>query len=101
MTFLLFFRPLLGFLNIIQILGPELFAHITVAWELLRFQPATYQVAEHLGQPLYGWQVLLADEIRRVDNANLQGGQQIGDDGSRNICADKPGTLKLDRKPGS
>src|SRR6266566_7815159 len=97
MTFLLLFRPLIGFLDFIQILGQELFAYIALAGELLRFQPATDQVAERLGQLLHSWHMLLADDIRRVDHANLQSGQQIGDDGSRNICADQPGMLKLDK----
>src|SRR6266566_7249702 len=94
---LLFFllRYFFGFLNFIQILGPELFAHIALAGKLLRFKPATYQVAEHLRQLLHGWHMLLAEDIRRVDHANLQSGQQIGNDGSRNICTDQPGTLKL------
>src|SRR6266566_6953747 len=94
---LLFFllRYFFGFLNFIQILGPELFANIALAGKLLRFKPATYQVAEHLRQLLHGWHMLLAEDIRRVDHANLQSGQQIGNDGSRNICTDQPGTLKL------
>src|SRR6266702_1868129 len=93
--FLLLFRPLFGFLDFIEILGKELFAYIALAGELLRLQPAAYQVAERLRQLLHGWQVLLTDDIRRVDHANLQSGQQIGDDGSRKICADQPGLLKL------
>src|SRR6266699_7068994 len=95
-TFFLLFRPVSGFLDFIQILGQELFACIALAGELLWFQPATYQVAERLGQLFHGWQMLLADDSRRVDHADLQSGQQIGDDGSRNICADQPGVLKLD-----
>src|ERR1700687_1504251 len=95
MTFLLLFKPLFGFFDFIQILGPELLAHIALARKFLGFQPATYQVAERLSQPLHGWQMLLAEDIRRVDYANLQCGQQISDDGSWNICADQPGMLKL------
>src|SRR6266550_4513684 len=90
-------RPLFGFLDFIEILGKELFAYIALAGELLRLQPAAYQVAERLRQLLHGWQLLLTDDIRRVDHANLQSGQQIGDDGSRNICTDQPGMLKLDK----
>src|SRR6266571_1105342 len=94
---LLFFllRYLFGFLNFIQIFGPELFARIALAGKLLRFQPAAYQVAEHLGQLLHGWHMLLAEDIRRVDHSNLQSGQQIGNDGSWNIRTDQPGMLKL------
>src|SRR5436305_5997309 len=99
MTFLLLFRPLFGFLYFyfIEILGKELFAYIALAGELLRLQPATYQVAERLRQLLHGWQMLLTDDIRRVEHANVQRGQQIGDGGSRKICADQPGMLKLDK----
>src|SRR5207248_10877778 len=60
---LLFLRYLLGLLNFIQILGPELFAHIALAGKLLRFKPAAYQVAEHLGQLLHGWHMLLTEDI--------------------------------------
>src|SRR5712691_5344457 len=90
-------RPLFGFLYFyfIEILGKELFAYIALAGELLRLQPAAYQVAERLRQLLHGWQMLLTDDISRVDHANLQSGQQIGDDGSRKICADQLGLLKL------
>ena len=31
--------------------------------------------------------MLLTDDISRVDHADLQSGQQIGDGGSRKICA--------------
>src|SRR5437764_5734253 len=76
-------------------LGQELFSHSRLPGELFRREPAAYQVAERLSYLLHGWQMVLADKVRRGDDAYFEGGHQIRHDGNWKIRANQPGLLQL------
>src|SRR5260370_5500203 len=81
--------------EILQPLGQELFARCRVPRELLRLQPAAYQVAECLSYLLHGWQMFLTEKVRRGDDAHFQGGYQICNDRNRKIRANQSSLLQL------
>src|SRR3981081_2379408 len=58
--------------EILQPLGQELFARRRVLGDLLRLQPAAYQVAECLSELLHGWQMVLSDKGSGGDDAHFR-----------------------------